>query len=300
MNPVSDSFRDSIRGHYDRITIPTIWIAFVLSLLFHAMALIGWLPRVLSTPFEDPKPGKTSGSLSVRLAPLPSPARVSPAAPAAAASAPAVAPRTAAREKPRERPVERPPAASPPVLALERPAAAAVAPPRAEAERAPAYTDLAAYIAARRGARGSAAATDSAAGGQQQAPAETEQERHNRVVAENLGLNRTPAFGADLRPGGGIFQVQRMNYYDAEFLFFGWNKDIRRNAQQKIEVRRGDNSSMELAVVRRMIEIIRDHAKDDFVWESVRLGREITLSLRPTDRAGLETFLMREFFPALR
>lgn len=310
MNPVPDGFPHSIRGHHDRITIPTIWIAFALSLLLHATALIGGLPRVLGTPFEDPRPGKTSGALSVRLAPLPIPARVKPSVPvpARAPSAPAVAPRIVARKTPARPPVVPPAPASPAVLALERPAAAAVAPSRAPVERppaepAPAYADLAAYIAARRGARAPvqtpSAQTPSNAN-PPQPPAETEQERHNRIVAENLGLNRTPGFGADPQPGGGIFQVQRMNYYDAEFLFFGWNKDIRRNAQQRIEVRRGDNPSMELAVVRRMIEIIRDHAKDDFVWESVRLGREVTLSLRPADRAGLEAFLIREFFPALR
>ena len=129
-----------------------------------------------------------------------------------------------------------------------------------------------------------------------QPAAESEQARHNRVVAENLGLNRTPTFGAGRKPGGGIFQMQRMNYSDAEFLFFGWNKDINRNSRQIIEVQRGNNASMELAVVRRMIAIIREHSGSDFLWESPRLGREVTLSARPADNAGLEDFMMREFF----
>ena len=67
-----------------------------------------------------------------------------------------------------------------------------------------------------------------------------------------------------------------------------------------IEVRRGDNATIELAVVRRMISIIREHESGDFVWKSQRLGRELTLSARVSDNAGLEEVLLREFFSAPR
>jgi hypothetical protein len=49
-----------------------------------------------------------------------------------------------------------------------------------------------------------------------------------------------------------------------------------------------------------MIAIIRDHERGDFVWESRRLGRNVTLSARPRDEAGLKDFLMREFFADTR
>jgi hypothetical protein len=117
-----------------------------------------------------------------------------------------------------------------------------------------------------------------------------------RIVAANLGLDRAPSFGGDPRTGGGIFQITRMGFADAEFVFFGWNKDIKRNSRQRIEVQKGDNPSVELAVVRRMIVIIREHEKGDFTWISQRLGREVTLSARPADSAGLEEFLMKEFY----
>ncbi len=294
---------DAPRGPYDRISIPTIWIAFALSLLLHAMALLGWLPILPSQPFEDLKPGKPRGSLAVRLAPVPAlAARAAPPSPPVVRTPPAVR-RDPGALKPAPRLPPRlpaqPPRAAPKVLAMESPAPQTVAPPRAEPERTPATTDLAAYIAARRAAR-APDARPPAQGSSPQPPAESEQERHNRAVAENLGLNRTPGFGADRLPGGGIFQIQRLNYTEAEFIFFGWNKEIRRNSQQIIEVRRGDNPSIELAVVRRMIAIIREHAKDDFLWESVRLNRDVTLSSRPADRAELEAFLMREFFPPAR
>lgn len=275
-------------GGYDRVTIPTIWIAFALSLLLHALALWGWLPRALVLPFDDPKKGKPSGSLAVRLAPPPTPAVPPQRAPAQRPSPPRAEPQR--REAPR-------------VLALERPSPSIATPPPAETPspppepaRAPALNDLASYIEARRRSRESAPAAPPSPGSPP-LPAESEKERHNRIVAENLGLNRTPSFGAEREHGGGIFQIHRMSYNDAEFLFFGWNKFINRNSQQMIEVVRGDNASIELAVVRRMIAIIREHESGDFMWESRRLGRGITLSARPSDNAGLEEVLMREFFP---
>jgi hypothetical protein len=125
---------------------------------------------------------------------------------------------------------------------------------------------------------------------------EDENTRANRIAAANLGSDRTPTFGADKNRGGGIFSIQRLGYDYAEFLFFGWNKDIARNTTQVIEVRKGNNSDIRIAVVRRMIVIIREHESGDFVFESRRLGRNVTLSARPRDNAGLEDFMMREFF----
>ena len=87
-----------------------------------------------------------------------------------------------------------------------------------------------------------------------------------------------------------------MGYDDAEFMFYGWNRDIRRNTTQLIEVRRGNNSDIRIAVVRRIIAIIREYEQEEFLWESKRLGRNLTLSARAKDNAGLEAFMMREFF----
>jgi hypothetical protein len=155
--------------------------------------------------------------------------------------------------------------------------------------------DFFAQLEARRRARGASAA-DSPASPQ---TGEDERARQNRIVAENLGLNRLPTYGRE-PTGGGIFQLERVGYTDAEFLFFGWNRDIRRRAQQRIAVERGANASIEIAIVRRMIVIIREHESGDFVWRSQRLGRDVTLSARAADTAGLEAFLLREFFPERR
>ena len=91
-----------------------------------------------------------------------------------------------------------------------------------------------------------------------------------------------------------------MGYDYAEFLFNGWNKDLGRKTKQLIEVRKGDNSDIRVAVIRKMIAIIREQEPGDFVWLSHRLGREIALSARPGDNSGLEDFMMREFFSDAR
>jgi len=63
-----------------------------------------------------------------------------------------------------------------------------------------------------------------------------------------------------------------------------------------IEVDAGLHGNVELAMIRRMIVLIRTHYTGDFYWESHRLQRVVTLSARPEDNEGLEDFMMREFF----
>jgi hypothetical protein len=148
-------------------------------------------------------------------------------------------------------------------------------------------TDLASYIQARRASRGDATPTA-------QAAPEDDGARSNRIVAANLA-QRPIAFGYDPSKSGGIFDIKRVGYSDAEFMFYGWNREVRHNTAQLIQVSKGDNSSISLAVVRRMISIIREYEQGDFQWTSRRLGRDVTLSARPRDRAGLEQFLLQEF-----
>ena len=57
----------------------------------------------------------------------------------------------------------------------------------------------------------------------------------------------------------------------------------------------GRGRDVELAIVRRMIELIRTHYSGDFQWESNRLGRIVVLP-RGGRRPGLEEFLQKEFF----
>ena len=72
-------------------------------------------------------------------------------------------------------------------------------------------------------------------------------------------LEQDATFGDDPKRGGGMFQIRRIGYDDAEFYFNGWNQDIGRVARQLIEVRKGTNPDIRIAVVRKIIEIIRAH-----------------------------------------
>src|SRR5690606_10857348 len=67
--------------------------------------------------------------------------------------------------------------------------------------------------------------------------------KRDQIGARNLGLGRTPVCGGSRDPGGGIFQITNLHYSYAEFMFFGWNKHIRRNTSQRIEVRKGEHKS---------------------------------------------------------
>jgi type IV secretory pathway VirB10-like protein len=94
----------------------------------------------------------------------------------------------------------------------------------------------------------------------------------------------------------GVFQIISKSTRTASFSFKGWKASANNSWRQVIEVDAGLGGNVELAIVRRMIELIRTHYSGDFSWESQRLGRVINLSARPQDSAELETFMMREFF----
>jgi len=145
--------------------------------------------------------------------------------------------------------------------------------------------DLAAYIAARKRERG-----------ERDSPAGDATAQFNRTIAANLPSAARGVAAQDTKKSGGIFQIKRMTYDDAAFEFYGWNTEMGRKTPQLIEVRKGDNADMRIAVVRRMIAIVRQFEKEDFTWESPRLGHNIQLSARASDTAALEAFLMREFF----
>jgi hypothetical protein len=161
---------------------------------------------------------------------------------------------------------------------------------------APPAQDLASYVAAQRAARGEAPLDPSPP----KTSAERDIERRDRIVAANLGLNRTPSFGTDAHNSGGLFQITELNYDDARFYFFGYDKDIGRNARQLIEVRKGSEPDIRIAIVRRMIAIIRDSVSGDFIWVSQRTGQSSTLSSRPEDNAALEAFILHDIFPQVR
>ena len=82
-------------------------------------------------------------------------------------------------------------------------------------------------------------------------------------------------------------------------MFYGWNENFRRQGPQLIEVRKDNNSDIDIAVIRKIIEIIRVHESGDFKWYSKRTGKTITLSARTRDNSGLEDYMMQEFYEEL-
>jgi outer membrane biosynthesis protein TonB len=98
-------------------------------------------------------------------------------------------------------------------------------------------------------------------------------------------------------PGtSGIFQILRIGPRTAEFSFRAWTTGQSNPRLQTIQVDAGPDGDVERAIIRRMIGLIREYYKEDFNWESHRLHRVVVLSAREKDTAGLEEFLMREFF----
>jgi len=94
----------------------------------------------------------------------------------------------------------------------------------------------------------------------------------------------------------GMFEIVSIGSRTAKFSFRGWTKDASNARREMIEVDAGPDGDVERAMVRSMIGLIRKYYKGDFNWESQRLDRVIVLSARLEDNAGLEEFLMREFF----
>lgn len=100
----------------------------------------------------------------------------------------------------------------------------------------------------------------------------------------------------DLEGKNGIFEIRYLGPYHATFSFKGWKNNVNTARLEIFDVDASDGTDIKVAVIRKMIEIIRRDYDGDFNWDSRRLGRVIELSARLADNAQLEAFLMKEFF----
>lgn len=209
-------------------------------------------------------------------------------------------PQVETQPAPREEPVHRPPPRGerrppamtaprtpvptpPPVQTVPRPSPEKIAP----APPAPTF-DMAAMIHKRQEQRRAAEAALAQGDPNAEAPPTSD---------PNAGsLNRNLATLRGREGVGGVFQILHMGTRTGEFAFNGWRPESQRQWREVIEVDAGAGGNLELAMVRRMIELIRTHYTGDFHWESHRLQRVVVLSARPEDSAELEDFMMREFF----
>lgn len=125
-------------------------------------------------------------------------------------------------------------------------------------------------------------------------------EARARARAPSADEIRTANIMRNLQPRGtnGVFEVIRIGSQTAQYSFRGWIINSTNPRQEYIEIDAGPGGDVERAVVRSMIALIRGYYKGDFNWESQRLQRVVVLSARMEDNAGLEDFLLREFFAA--
>jgi len=130
--------------------------------------------------------------------------------------------------------------------------------------------------------------------------AQQDQEAQNSPSEDDIATARIKAniqsANYNRKGANGIFQIVNKGVQTGRFSFRGWVNDSRTSTRQTYEVDAGVGGDVELALVRRMIELIREHYSGDFNWESQRLGRVVVLSARPKDTASLERFMMKEFF----
>ncbi len=117
-------------------------------------------------------------------------------------------------------------------------------------------------------------------------PQPSEEEIRMARVKRNLQIPGT----------SGVFQIIRIGPRYAQFSFRAWTTGDSNPRRELIEVKAGPDGDIERAIIRRMIQLIRQYHQEDFNWESPRLHRVVILSARPGDSEGLENFLMREFF----
>lgn len=250
-------------------TLHRLAVGLAISLCIHVLLLV-FAPK---RDIVQPPVGGAQGPLVVRLT---DPTKAAP-------------PPSAAEATP-QKPTPRPPASVQPRM-MTAPSATPQSTPLVAEPSAPARVvesepnDFMSMIIAKRAQR---AAAEAAAGGRGREPSADE------IAMANINRNTRSLTQRD--GTSGVFQILSKGHRAAQFSFNGWTGDRSNSRRDVIEVDAGLNGNIEIAIIRRMIELIRTHYKGDFNWDSRRLGRVVVLSARVEDSTGLEEFMMREFF----
>jgi hypothetical protein len=278
---------NSTDQHFNiRISRNTL-LAIIFSLLLHALIFFA-VPQI---KFDTP-PSAPASAIQVSLAPPVIPTQViepvqelqqpSAEAPPQVKPPPSVVPKVIA-QKPR-------PDKTPSFVVPQPPEPAVKADKEPQAKELPVeqqYTDMASYVKAmqakRQDSEAVAAQINAEAVARERGPSE-EQLRDERIK-KNL------KYGTN-----GIFEITSLSQRNATFAFRGWTNDYTASKRHFYEVEASGGQDVRLIMIRRMIALIREHYDGDFNWESHRLGRSVKQSARPEDGAGLEDFLMMEFF----
>lgn len=268
-------------------------IAFAVSIIIHALIFFA-IPKI---EFDEPA-NVSARAIEVSLAPIQVPTKVEEPPPELPPPPPVIAPPV---KKPVAKPVQPNIIASKP-QDTKKPLFEVPETPKQPAEldkRVPKdapvkepppeqqYTDMASYVKAQQAKRvdaeAAAAQVNAEAVARERGP--TEAQMRDERIKRNLkhGTN-------------GIFEITSLGARNATFSFRGWTDDYSAAKRQFFEVEASGGQDVRLLMVRRMILLIREHYDGNFNWESYRLNRSVVLSAKPEDSAGLEDFLMKEFF----
>ena len=268
-------------------------LALLVTILLHILLL--WIV-ITRAPLElKPISGSTDGAITY-IAPLAAAPERKPAikpqkAPAKPKPKQPPAPKVVAK---RDEPKAITPRNAPPSVATEQLTPAPNVAPQQDVARAAPVEDFASRLEANRKRRAEAQAQDPAVA--ESAPAETESQRANRIAKENVAFSRRKG-AVEQDQTGGTFDVRNLRLHAAEFAFHGWSSNTQRNSTQVIGVEQGTEVDIEMAVVKRVIIFIRAMKPGEFVFESRRLGRAVTMNAGIAYQAELEQFLLKEFFP---
>ena len=257
-------------------------IAFLVSLLIHALILFFVLPKLKQTPEVEPPPFEVvlAQPEQAETPPVPLPETL-PQEPIPEQPAEPIK-----KQKVMTKPVTKTPKPSdfsvPDVLTTSRPA-----PNSLPTKPDDAPTDMMAYVNKKRAERNAqesdAARINAEAVAKEKGP--SEEEKRDAKIKSNFqnGTN-------------GIFEITSLGSNNATFTFLGWVGDFSASHRQYFNVEASRGEDVRRVMMRRMISLIREHYEGDFNWESHRLARTVMLSARLEDSSGLEDFLMLEFF----
>ena len=277
------SYRNSQR--YWHIRIDSIFARAILaSLLLHALVIFLFLPNIRQAPLD-----LNIRTLDVRLVPLPTAKSAMPEVPKLKqeeAIEQAVKPKKEKTLTPVVKKLMTSPNSEDRIIPItphpEKPMLE-----KTPIKETPQANDLLAYLNARRQQR------------QAQEMAEkspsTDANIQDRLVPEQ---KRDEIIARNLQQEGtnGLFQIREIVGDSAQFTFRGWQQNGRNTRFEIVTVLAGPNETIERAIVRKMIAIIREHYSGDFNWQSQKYGRIIVLSARPQDNQALEDFMIQEFF----
>ncbi len=277
------SYRNSQR--YWHIRIDSIFARAILaSLLLHALVIFLFLPNIRQAPLD-----LNIRTLDVRLVPLPTAKSAMPEVPKLKqeeAIEQAVKPKKEKTLTPAVKKLMTSPNSEDRIIPItphpEKPMLE-----KTPIKETPQANDLLAYLNARRQQR------------QAQEMAEkspsTDANIQDRLVPEQ---KRDEIIARNLQQEGtnGLFQIREIVGDSAQFTFRGWQQNGRNTRFEIVTVLAGPNETIERAIVRKMIAIIREHYSGDFNWQSQKYGRIIVLSARPQDNQALEDFMIQEFF----